>query len=555
MLNRLSITNYALIDSLDIQFGRGLNILTGETGAGKSIVLGALSLILGQRAESQYLFNQDRKCVIEGYFDLAAYSLRDFFTAQDLDYESETIIRREFNSDGKSRAFVNDTPVTLQVLKALAEKLIDIHSQHATLQLNMPAFQLMVLDSVAQNQTLRESFTEQFSRYKQASNRLNALRSALQQANAEADYHQFLYDELAMANLDADEQERLESEQRQLEHAEEIKRGLLGAVYVLQDQDSNVMNLLKEALQQLQQAERYQPGLSEEVSRLQSSLIELKDLTAELSRAEQAVTLDEDRLVEVNDRLSQLYALQQKHHVGTTAELIALRDELQRKLQALSTDEAEIQQLEQEVETRRVAMAELASQLSESRKAVIPRVEGSLEQVLHAVGMPHGIVRIVLEPLGEEGLTERGGDRIQFLFTANKGQDPQPVGKVASGGELSRLMLAVKSLVAQTSALPTIIFDEIDTGISGEVALRVGEIMEGLAHNMQVIAITHLPQIAARGNTHFKVYKAESGGKTITNMAVLAPADRVQEIAQMLSGAEPGEAAIQHAAALLGNQR
>lgn len=555
MLNRLSIINYALIDSLDIHFDKGLNILTGETGAGKSIILGALSLILGQRAESQYFFNQDRKCVIEGYFDIEAYELKEFFRLQDLDYEPETIIRREINSDGKSRAFVNDTPVTLQVLRTLAEKLIDIHSQHATLQLNTSSFQLFVLDSVAQNQAIRQAYTQQFHAYKKTLARLSALRTAAQQANAEADYHQYLYDELAAANLDADEQERLESEQQQLEHAEEIKRGLLGAVYALQDQEVNALGLVKEAMQQLQQAERYLPALVEQVTRLQSSLIELKDLGEELSRAEQEVMVDEGRLAEVNERLSLLYALQQKHHVAGTAELITLREELHGKLQALSNDEAEIHRLTEEVETGKAALVQLAAQLSDSRKAAIPRVEEAAGRILHAVGMPHGVLQIALRLLGDDGMKESGGDDVQFLFTANKGQDPQPVGKVASGGELSRLMLAVKSLVAQTSALPTIIFDEIDTGISGEVALRVGEIMEVLAGNMQVIAITHLPQIAARGKTHFKVYKTESAGKTITNMAPLAPDDRVLEIAQMLSGAEPGEAAIQHAAALLSDPR
>ncbi|WP_257657521.1 DNA repair protein RecN [Parapedobacter lycopersici] len=554
MLHRLSISNYALINSLDIRFDSGLNIVTGETGAGKSIILGALSLILGQRAERQYFFNEDRKCVIEGVFDLSGYALQDFFVAQDLDYDPETIIRREINSDGKSRAFVNDTPVTLQVLKALAEKLIDIHSQHATLQLNTPAFQLLVLDSVAQNQALRQQYIHQFHAHRKAWARLEALQEATQQANAEADYHQFLYDELEAARLEADEQERLELEQRQLEHAEEIKRGLINALYALRDQEINALALLRETQQQLQQAERYLPALGEQAARLQSSLIDLKDLGEELSRTEQEVLLDEGRLTEVNERLSQLYALQQKHHVSSVTELITLRETLRGQLHARSADEAEMHRLTGEVAELKAGLLTLAAELSEARKAAIPMVEKTVSEVLHTVGMPHGVLHVALQPLGTETMKESGGDDIQFLFTSNKGQDPQPVGKVASGGELSRLMLAVKSLVAQTSALPTIVFDEIDTGISGEVALRVGEIMERLGSNMQVIAITHLPQIAARGHSHFKVYKAESSGKTITGMMPLQPADRVLEIAQMLSGAEPGEAAMQHAAALLNNR-
>lgn len=554
MLSRLSISNYALIDSLDIRFDNGLNILTGETGAGKSIILGALSLILGQRAESQFFFDQQRKCIIEGFFDVSGYALKVFFDDWDLDYEPETIIRREINSDGRSRAFVNDTPVTLQVLKALAERLIDIHSQHATLQLNTPSFQLLVLDSVAQNQPLLQQYTRHFEAYRKAQAELAVIQEAVQRAEAEADYHQFLYDELAAANLATDEQERLESEQRQLEHAEEIKKGLISALHTLQDGEITALGLLREAQQQLQQAERYLPALAEEVSRLQSSLIELKDLGEELGRTEQEVTLDEDRLIQVNDRLSLLYALQQKHHVPDEAALIALREELRVKLDAQSSNEAEIHRLRDEVERLRSEMIILAGQLSEARKAAIPVVEKAVSDVLQAVGMPHGQLRVALTPVAADAMKESGGDEIQFLFTANKGQAPQPVGKVASGGELSRLMLAIKSLVAQTSALPTIIFDEIDTGISGEVALRVGEIMEALARNMQVIAITHLPQIAARGQAHFKIYKAESSGKTITNMMALQHSDRVFEIAQMLSGTEPGDAAMQHAAALLNNQ-
>ncbi|WP_257668546.1 DNA repair protein RecN [Parapedobacter tibetensis] len=551
MLSRLFIQNYALIDSLDIHFDSGLNILTGETGAGKSIIMGGLSLILGQRVESRYFFSQDRKCIIEGYFDVSDYQLEKFFEEQDLDYEQETIMRREISADGKSRAFVNDTPVTLNVLKALAEKLIDIHSQHATLQLNTESFQLLTLDSVAQNGELRQRYTTKFHAYKTTLARLNALKDAAQQANSEADYHQFLYNELAAANLEADEQERLEEEQGQLEHAEEIKRGLLGAVYALQDQEINAVTLLKEAVQQVQQAEHYMPSLAEQLKRLQSSFIELKDLAEEISRAEQGVVLDEGRLAAVNERLSLLYALQQKHHVENVEALIALREELQEKLEMLSSDEAEIGRLEIEVEQLKTETLGLAAELSESRRLTIPTIQTAVGEVLHEVGMPHSQLHIVLSPLDGAAIRDSGQDKVEFLFTANKGQEPQPIGKVASGGELSRLMLAIKSLVAKTSALPTIIFDEIDTGISGEVALRVGEIMERLADHMQVIAITHLPQIAAKGNAHFKVYKTEAADKTATNIQQLEQHERILEIAQLLSGDNPGEAAVQHAAGLL----
>lgn len=552
MLSRLSIQNYALIDSLDIHFDKGLNILTGETGAGKSIIMGGLSLILGQRIESRYFFNQDRKCIIEGYFDVSGYELETFFEEQDLDYAGETIMRREISADGKSRAFVNDTPVTLTVLKALAEKLIDIHSQHATLQLSTESFQLLTLDSVAQNQSLHQQYLTVYRTFKATEERLNTLKETVRQAGAEADYHRFLFEELEKAKLEVGEQEQLELEQQQLEHAEEIKRHLFGTVQILQEQEINTVALLKEALSQLQQAERHMPSLAAQIERLQSAFIEIKDLGGEVDRIEQGIILNEERLATVNERLDLLYTLQQKHRVDNLAALVALRDELAEKLKALSSDDEEIIRLESEASRLKKEMLALADQLSASRRAVIPRVQDEVSQVLRTVGMPNSQLRIVLDPLEADAVRTSGRDRIEFLFTANKGQDPQPVGKVASGGELSRLMLAIKSLIAKTSALPTIIFDEIDTGISGEVALKVGEIMEGLADHMQVIAITHLPQIAAKGDTHFKVYKIESAEKTATSLVQLDQSDRVREIAEMLSGTNPGEAALQHATELLG---
>ena len=551
MLSRLAIRNYALIDSLDIQFDKGLNIVTGETGAGKSIIMGGLSLILGQRVESRYFFNQQKKCVIEGYFDVSGYQLDDFFEEHDLDYEQETIIRREVSVDGKSRAFINDTPVTLQVLKTLSERLIDIHSQHATLQLNTEAFQLLVLDSVAQNQTLRGKYASAYKAFRAATAKLTAMKEEAAKASAEADYHQFLYDELEAAKLESGEDALLEAEQQRLEHAEEIKRSLLGAADALQDGEVNATGLLKTALQQLQQAERHMSGLSQQTERLQSSLIELKDLADELSRVEQEISLDGERLATVNERLSMLYALQQKHRVDDVDGLIALHGELGAKLTGLSADEEAIERLEQEVGRLRTELLTLAAALTESRTSVVPTVEEEIAGVLGGLGMPESRMHIEVATVEEEELRSSGQDRVVFRFSANRGQDPQPVSRVASGGELSRLMLAIKSLIAKTSALPSIIFDEIDTGISGEVALKVGDVMERLAGRMQVIAITHLPQIAAKGKTHFKVYKTASDDKTATHIAQLQPQERVLELAQMLSGANPGDTAIQHAEELL----
>jgi len=552
MLNRLSIRNYALIDTLDIHFDRGLNILTGETGAGKSIIMGGLSLILGQRIESRYFFNQEKKCIIEGYFDISGYQLEPFFAEQDLDYEHETIIRREISVDGKSRAFVNDTPVTLNVLKLLGEKLIDIHSQHATLQLNTESFQLFTLDGIAQNQSIRQRYAAGYRTYRAAEERLQALKEHIQKAGAEADYQRFLLDELMNAKLEPGEQEQLEMEQQQLEHAEEIKRHLFGAGHVIQDGEVNAVTLLKEALSMLQQAERHMPSLASQVERLQSVFIELKDLGMEVDRVEQTIVWDEERLVIVNERLNLLYTLQQKHRVDQVEALISLRDKLAEQLAHLSSDDEEIARLEIEVVRLKEEMLAIADELSASRRAVIPQIQAEVGALLRTVGMPHSQLHIVVDQLEVDSIRASGRDRVAFLFTANKGQDPQPVGKVASGGELSRLMLAIKSLVARTSALPTIIFDEIDTGISGEVALKVGEIMEQLANHMQVIAITHLPQIASKGTTHFKVFKVDSVDKTATAITQLDENDRVGEIAEMLSGANPGEAARQHAAELLG---
>jgi len=549
MLSRLSIKNYALIDELDIKPSKGLNILTGETGAGKSIILGALSLILGQRAESKYFYNQEHKCIIEGFFHISEYHLKPFFDEQDLDYAEETILRREISADGKSRAFVNDTPVTLNVLKALGERLIDIHSQHATLEINTEDFQLMTLDSVGKNATLLNQYQETFRQYRQTNQRLKELLEEVKQAQTEADYHQFLFDELATAKLTAGEQESLEQEQNQLGHAEEIKRSLLGANLLLSEHEQPVIQSLKEALQQVQQAERYVPDLTELSQRLQSTLIEVKDISEEIERTEQSVLFDEDRLEAVNARLSLIYQLQQKHHVSTVEELLILQRELESKLLKLSSNDDEVAKLTAQHNELKKESEQFASILSDVRSQAVPIVQNEVAKVLGEVGMPNSVLAIELS--STEDLRLSGKDAVRFLFSANKGQVPQLLSKVASGGELSRLMLSIKSLIAKTSSLPTIIFDEIDTGISGEVALKVGDVMEEMAKHMQVIAITHLPQIASKGDTHYQVYKADEGNVTRTHMRQLKEEERVVEIAQMLSGSNPGEAALRHAKELL----
>ncbi len=551
MLSRLYIRNYALIDTLDISFDKGLNIITGETGAGKSIIMGALSLILGSRIEGKYFFNQDQKCIIEGYFNIGAYHLQSFFVEHDMDYETETIIRREISVDGKSRAFINDSPVNLAILKSLGEQLIDVHSQHATLQINTEAFQLLVIDSIAGNTELKIAFEKTFKEYRATKKKLEELKGAIKNANAELDYHQFLFDELEQANLQDGEQIKLEEEQQQLENAEEIKRGLLSAVNYLTEQEANAVSLIKDALVQLQHIEKYMPASEDLFNRLQSTHIELKDIVNEIEGLEQTVVLDESRLDSVNDRLNIIYTLQKKHRVEQVAELIALRNDLESKIISASSQEELLITLEKQLTSVLQALKDLAGQLSASRKDVLSQIQDHVASVLAEVGMPHARLHIELQSLDETQFKEFGQDSVQFLFSATKGQELQPIHKVASGGELSRVMLAIKSLIARSTALPTIIFDEIDTGISGEVALKVGEIMQRLASHMQVLAITHLPQIASKGKSHFKVYKEDSGDKTQSNIVLLNQQERVLEVAQMLSGANPGEAAIKHATELI----
>ncbi|WP_313190181.1 DNA repair protein RecN [Sphingobacterium sp.] len=549
MLSKLQIKNYALIDALDINFDDKLNIITGETGAGKSIIMGALGLILGNRAESKHFFDESRKCIIEGHFYIKDYNLQDLFNSLDLDYEDTSLIRRELHADGKSRAFVNDTPVTLQTLKVLGEKLIDIHSQHATLQINTESFQLLVLDTVAQNQSVLADYKKRYQEYKRTVAELKQLEEDLAKAQSESDYQQFVFNELEQANLQDQEQEGLEAEQSQLENAEEIKRHFHAASSELQDGEINVLDSLKQALSSLQNGARYLPSSESLVDRLQSSLIELKDLSAEVEQVAEGISMDEERLSIVNERLSVLYDLQKKHRVATVKELLELKQDLENKLQATDSQGEQIEVLKLKIEKLHQEISKLADQLTNNRNKATKIVEKEVQEVLSRIGMPHAQLNVELNKLSDFKST--GQDEVSFLFSANKGQALQPIHKVASGGELSRVMLAIKSLVAKTSALPTIIFDEIDTGISGEVALRVGELMEELAENMQVISITHLPQIASQGNSHFKVYKEDKGNKTKSNIVLMNEEERVLEIAQMLSGANPEDTAIQHAKEML----
>ena len=551
MLKRLAIKNYALIDNLDISFSKELNIMTGETGAGKSIILGALSLILGQRAESKYFFNQQKKCVIEGTFLVNGFQLNEFFAENDLDYDLETVLRREISSDGKTRAFINDTPVNLTTLKKLGEKLIDVHSQHATLEINDEDFQLLVIDTVAGNQNLLNNYREVFRSYKKSQARLKELINQSEKSKSDLDYFQFQFDELEKANLFIGEQAELEQELDSLTHAEDIKKSLVSSISVLSENEPSAIMQIKEAAVNLANAEKYNPEISILTERLNSCLIEIKDILSEIERIEQSSLINEERLQKVSDRLDLIYSLQKKHRVGSENELMAVRDQISNKLNSILFADEDIEKLKIEVDSLYKEVLTHSIQLDKTRTECIPKVEMQVMDTLTEIGMPNAVLKIVNDTLSEGKFDQNGNNQIRFLFSANKGQSPLPMNKVASGGELSRLMLSIKSLIAVHTALPTIIFDEIDTGISGEVALKVGHIMEKLSKNMQVIAITHLPQIASKGDTHYRVYKDEKGDITNTNITKLNEEERIFELAKMLSGDNPGESAIQNARELL----
>jgi DNA repair protein RecN (Recombination protein N) len=548
MLQKLVINNYALIDNLEISFGDGLNILTGETGAGKSIILGALSLILGQRAESRYFFNQKKKCVIEGVFKISDFHLKAFFEDNELDYEAETILRREISADGKSRAFINDTPVNLTTIKQLGEKLIDIHSQHATLEINDPEFQLLVVDSAAKHGDLLNDYQSKFRAYKKTTAKLQQLISESDKAKADLDYYQFQFDELEKANIAEDEQEKLEQELYTLTNAEEIKRNLSGASFLMDGGETSALIQLREAAHHLSSLEKFNPLIEELHERLNSTVIELKDIAAEIENLDQHTHTNEAKAVEINDRLSLIYNLQKKHRVNTNAELLQLQEDLSTKIQQALFGDEEIDKLQKQIAAEKQELEKLAAQLSSNRAKAIPDIETQVIQSLAEMGMANSILKIELNPIpfGNTGI-----DQVRFLFSANKGHALAEMSKVASGGELSRLMLSIKSLIARHTALPTIIFDEIDAGVSGEVANKVGQIMERLAKNLQVITITHLPQIASKGQSHYFVYKDDDSSITYTRIKQLDEQERVLEIAKMLSGDSPGESALQNARELL----
>ncbi len=549
MLTRLRIQNYALIRELDVDLSSGFTIITGETGAGKSILLGALSLILGQRADFTIFRDSEKKCVVEAVFNISGYGLEDLFELNDLDYDSQAIFRREILPNGKSRAFINDTPVTLKALQEIGFRLIDIHSQHQNLDLNNQHFQLMVVDNCAGNNALLAEYKQIYNEFRQLISRLKEAEEKAAKLRADLDYFQFQYDQLKSANLVDNEQEELEQELKMLNHAEEIKTGLSLVSDLMNGEEESVLVRIKESLNQINRLAVYFPEGEELKQRLNSVYVEIKDISFEVDTISEKVEFDPSRITLVSERLDLIYSLQQKHRVGSVGELISLRDSFAASIEAVSTNDGEVAALKGLLQQKEEEATALAIRLSDARMAVVEMIESRVKGQLNQLGMPNSQFKV--EILVKEALSPGGFNQINFLFSANKNGVPCDISKVASGGEMSRLMLSIKALISKSKALPTIIFDEIDTGISGEIADKMGVILKDISEDMQVINITHLPQIAAKGDHHYLVYKFDTELETITHLRLLTKAERVDELAKMLSGENITKAAIMNAEELL----
>jgi DNA repair protein RecN (Recombination protein N) len=551
MLRTLSIKNYAIIESVEIQFDPQLNIITGETGAGKSILLGAMNLILGKRADTSVLRKKEEKCLVEAVFFIKDYKLKKFFSENDLEYEDDTIIRREIGSNGKSRAFINDSPVTLDVLKQLTERLVDIHAQGETQNLLDKFFFCEILDEFSKQASVVKDYQTGFYQYKQKQSRLQQLTEEQIRLQKEFDFISFQLNELVEASLNEEEAATIESELNLLQNAETIKRNLSEAYNLADGNEYSALTQLLQANKQIAQLSGLHETLSEIHASLNNITDELKSITKKITHVSDSTEYNEERVVELTEKQSTINRLLQKHHVSEVKELILLQQELQEKVNAFAGANDEISRLEGELKTEKKQLFETAQRISKNRTEKIKTFESKITSLLHDVGMPFGYIVLDQKTSDSEKLNAFGIDEIRLLFTANKGSQPQPLDEVGSGGEKSRLMLAIKSLVAETITLPTLIFDEIDTGISGEVAQKVGGILKQLGKNHQVISITHLPQVAAKANKHFFVYKNNEKEKTYTEIKTLAGNERLHEIAVMLSGNNPPKEALENAKRLL----
>ncbi|MBR5747386.1 MAG: DNA repair protein RecN [Prevotella sp.] len=550
MLKHLYIKNFALIDILDIDLYPGFSVITGETGAGKSIVLGAIGLLLGQRADLKTLKQGADRCVIEAHFDLSRYQMESFFTDNDIEYDAkDCIIRRELTAAGKSRAFINDTPVQLSMLKELGERLVDVHSQHQNLLLNKQDFQMSVLDIIADDSNELVAYKETYNAFHQAANELEALKEEINRNRQNLDFLQFQYQELEGAHLFIGEQEELEQKSDTMTHAEDIKSALYIADNALQAESTGIVTSLHSARNALKGICHVFPEAEELANRMDSTYIELKDIAQEVGSLLEDIDFDPAELDNINERLDRLYDLQKKYHAEDTETLIALRDSLRQQLDHIDNSDETLQELQQQVDQLKAQCQQKANQLTKLRTKAAKIIETEMQQRLVPLGMPNIRFQIII---GQENLTMNGQDKVSYLFSANTSTPLQPVSQVASGGEISRVMLALKAMISGAVKLPTIIFDEIDTGVSGKIAEKMAEIMYEMgSHERQVISITHLPQIAAMGSAHYKVEKEETPQGTTSRMELLSPDKRVMEIAQMLSGSKVTEAAIQNAKQLL----
>ncbi|MFV5693601.1 DNA repair protein RecN [Flavobacterium sp. LT1R49] len=549
MITSLSIKNYALIEKLTIDFSKGFSTITGETGAGKSIILGALGLVLGKRADLTSLKNKEEKCIIEAHFEISKYNLLPFFDANDLDYENETIIRREILPSGKSRAFINDSPVNLQELQELSLFLIDIHSQQQTQELSDENVQFDIIDAIANNKETILDYQSLLKSYKSDKSKLNSLLKRQSESKKEQEYNTFLLDELVTAQLKSGEQETLEADFEKLNNVEIIKESIDKALAIANEEQIGVLNNLKEIKISLQKIAPFSADYHSLLERITSVTIEFDDISEEMNRCSEKLINDPEQLDLISQKLQVLFNLQKKHQVSTVDELLKIQATLENSVLELGNIEEEIIALTHSIEQKTTTLDAMSTIIHDNRLESIPVLSQKLIAILETLGMPN--VRFKIDINTAETYFQNGKDELQFLFSANKGTDFGLLKKVASGGEMSRIMLAVKAILAQYSKLPTLIFDEIDTGVSGEIAIRMGEIMKEMSQEMQIFAITHLPQIAAKGNAHFKVFKSTVGDDTQSELKLLNEEDRVVEIAQMLSGTIVSESALNHAKALL----
>jgi DNA repair protein RecN (Recombination protein N) len=548
MLKHLTIKNYALIKHLVMEPSAHLNVITGETGAGKSIMLGAIGLLMGNRADTKVLWNEEDKCVIEGLFNIRNYKLKSVFKSEDLDYDDQTVIRREISPGGKSRAFINDTPVTLEVMRKIGSLLMDIHSQHETLQLGNQSFQLQLMDAYAENQTLREQYTEGWSVYLKARQAYETLSGKAETLREEADFTKFQLEELSSANLEDNEQEKLESELKIMEHAEEIKTRFNAVLNLLNGSELAVRNSLADIRTQLQAVSTYSQTYQTLYARAESLRLEFEDLADEVEREEGKIEFDAERSELIKERLSTLYRLLKKHRMNDVRELLTLQASLKEKSDLTENLDEELLHAKKSLDAAYATVNDLAMRLSETRKKAFEPLKKQLIRLLKELGIPDASLMIDMQTM-PPGAT--GSDKIELLFSANKGIAPKPLAMVASGGEFSRLMFCIKYVMAEKSAMPTLVLDEIDNGVSGEIAMKLGALMKTMSANHQLITISHLPQIAAKGDAHYFVYKDNSADKTISNIKKLASEERVEEIAKMIGGSKPSRVALENAQELL----